>query len=645
MDPADDELKRIMNLIDSTQFHLAGDSLLRLITETHLSHEQKLEYDILKATISNKVGKFTESSQSIDLIIDLPVILNSPAKEISLISLQADNYFRLGQMEKSLELIALGKGKIDQNTGFSQQDRIKRSAFLLNIEAGIYWQSGSSKEALDLLLELNEIQKKSATHEELADTLEHIGVLYNETGDHTKALQYLDKSLVIALNLKHKPRLALLYNNYGWIHRLLGNMVQALDYFEQSMKLEVELGNEYRLAVVINNIGKLYYQQGKFEQSTQYLFRALEIGRKIGNSFELSTFLFDLILNFIELGKQDQVTKYLNEFQKLCLSNDNNRIIQRYQLAHALFLKSSTQTRMQFQAQEIFKEIATGPVLEHEMTQIALLNQCELLLSELIITRNLDILDEISPLLDRLITVADNQHSNFMLAKTYLLKAKLAIINMNIDQARIDLSSAQRYAMGHQLDHIAFQISEEHDKLLDQQAVWECLPDKSISLEERIRISGVNFQLTQRIRDISKEEKPPKTENLAAFVLMNDCGPMIFSEKFESNFDYNDQLFGGVLSALHTYCDDVFSRSFDRAKFGKYTIILLSKSPLLFAYVFIGASYDAQLRLSGFIDKLEENKELWAQLEASVNENNVLKGETLQEFLLMFYKCFPESNK
>ncbi len=645
MNPTDDELKRIKSLIDSTQFHLASESLLRLITETHLSPKQKLEFDILKATVSNKVGKFTESIQSVESIINLPMILNSPAKEISLLSLQVDNYFRLGQMEKCLNLIVMGKGKIDQNTEFSQKDRIKHTANFVNIEAGIYWQSGSSKKALEILLDLYEIQKDTSSPEELADTLEHIGVLYNETGDHTNALQYLDEALAIALTLQHSPRLALLYNNYGWIHRLLGNMAQALDYFEKSMKLEVELGNEYRLAVVINNIGKVYYQQGKFEQSSQYLVRALQIGRKIGNPFELSTFLFDLILNCIELRKKDQVTLYLNEFQKLCLNNDNIRIMQRYQLAQALFMKSSTQTRLIFQAQEIFKEIAAGPVLEHEMTQIALLNQCELLLSELLITRNLEVLDDIYPLLEKLINVADNQHSYIMLAKAFLLKAKLSIIGMDIDQARIFLSSAQKYAMDHQLDFIAIQISEEHDKLLDQQAVWEGLPDKSISLEERIQISGVNFQFAQRIREKSEEIVPEKTEIPAAFVLMNDCGPMIFSEKFESDFDYNDQLFGGVLSAFHTYCEDIFSRSFDRAKFGKYTIILYSKPPILFAYIFIGASYDAQKRLSGFTDELEKNQELWTQIEASVDANNVLKGEILQEFLQMFYKYFPESNK
>ncbi|TFH31206.1 MAG: tetratricopeptide repeat protein [Promethearchaeota archaeon] len=643
MNPTDDELKRIEALIDSTQYHLASESLLRLITETNLSHTQKLEYDILKATVSNKIGRFTESILSVESLTSIPEILHSPVKEISLLSLQVDNYFRLGQMEKCLDLINTGKGKIDQHADFSQQDRIKHTAILVNIEAGIFWQSGSSKKALELLLDLYEIQKDTATPDELADTLEHIGVLYNETGDHTKALQYLDEALAIVLLLQHNPRLALLYNNFGWVHRLLGNMALALDYFEKSMKLEVQSGNEYRLAVVINNIGKLYYQQGKFEQASQYLVRSLQIGRKIGNPFELSTFLFDLILNNIELNKQDQVNLYLNEFQKVCLNNDNIRIMQRYQLAHALFLKSSDELRLKFQAQEIFKEIATGPVLEHELTQLALLNQCDLLLSELLITRKLEILDEISPLLDKLIYVADNQHSYFMLAKAFLLKAKLAIIGMDIDQARIYLSSAQKYAMDHQLDFVAIQISEEHDKLLDQQDVWESLPDKSISIEERIQISGVNFQLLRKIREKTNDMEPQKTEIPVAFILMNDCGPMIFTEKFESNFDYNDQLFGGVLSALHTYCEELFSRSFDRAKFGKYTIILYSKSPILFAYVFIGASYEAQKRLSSFIDKLGKNQNLWAQIEASVDANNVLKGEILQEFLQMFYECFPES--
>lgn len=639
-------LIQIREYIDKAQFELADQYISELLDDKTINPSQNYELQILQAHLLNKKGDFNKSQEKITTLQEEQTNPENTVKFLELSTISIDNLFRLGVLTKALQEINIVKEILASlKETLSDLDYIERYAEIIVIEAGIYWQTGELEKGLALLVDLLEKQKQCAPEEAIADTLHHIGVLYSGKGNHNQALSYLEEAQLIEEKLNNGPRLALLYNNFGWIYRQLGNLQKALDYFEKAKEITLQQNNEYRLAIIINNIGVVYRQEGKYEEATQYLLRSLQIGRKNGNPFEMSTFLFEIIQNYIDLGKRDQVELYLQEFQKICLGEANERIMQRYQVAQALYWKSSSQLRLQFQAQEIFQSIADGPILESENSQCALLNLCELLMKELIMTKNLGILEEINPLLEKLLDLAEKEHSVLLWAETYLLKAKLAILALNIPQARKNLSIAQNYAMEHHLERIALQISNEHDRLLEQQTIWEDTTSSPISFEDRLKLSEINTHISRMMQENTFKMEKPEEETPVLFAIMNENGPMIYSYQFEKKFDYNDQLFGGILSAFHSYCAEIFAQAFDRAKFGKYTIVLVSHSPILFAYIFMGSSYAAQKRLNDTLQDLKNHADLWEKISKAVNNNNVLYSEVLKEFLPILKVHFPEMDE
>ena len=96
---------------------------------------------------------------------------------------------------------------------------------------------------------------------------------------------------------------------------------------------------------------------------------------------------------------------------------------------------------------EIFYRIEQGEILPQWNFEVeASMLFCELLLNELEMTNELTVLDEIEPIITRLLKLAEDRQSYLTLTETKLLQAKLALIRMDLDKARSFLTQAQEIA-------------------------------------------------------------------------------------------------------------------------------------------------------------------------------------------------------
>ena len=89
------------------------------------------------------------------------------------------------------------------------------------------------------------------------------------------------------------------------------------------------------------------------------------------------------------------------------------------------------------------EQVVEEEVAWHEIKVLALLNLCDLLLRELRISGDREILIEIQQHVHRLQEIAKTQYSHRVLAETYVLQAKLALIDLEVSRARQLLNQAQ----------------------------------------------------------------------------------------------------------------------------------------------------------------------------------------------------------
>jgi hypothetical protein len=288
-------------------------------------------------------------------------------------------------------------------------------------------------------------------------------------------------------------------------------------------------------------------------------------------------------------------------------------------------LKNSSRALNRGKAEEILKQILKEKDLRHDFSIILLLSLCELLLLDLKLTNNHEVLDEINSLISRLFDSAEKSRSLWILGETYLLKAKLALISLDLKEARKSLTEGQKIAEKNGLKLLARKISEEHDVLLKKLNMWENLKQSDVSLSKRIELSHLDDQVNLMAQK-QMVNIPELSEEAPIFLLiMSEGGRPIFSQSFEQHKTIEDHLFGGFLSAINSFMDEMFSEGLDRASFGEYTLLIRSVSPFFICYIFKGQSYSAQHRLIYFLDKLQSDVKTWQSFEKFYKSNQEIQ--------------------
>lgn len=168
---------------------------------------------------------------------------------------------------------------------------------LLN-ESFKQFQAGKAAEALELIQKELKIRRQlhgDGPHPYLANSLNSVGFLLQQTGQASKGLPYLEQSL----KMRQKLYPALLYwtghvslaeslNNVGMALESLGKAEKAVTFYEQSLNMNRKLYPAARypqghssVARSLNNLGGALLAMGQMEQALVNYQESLDILRKL----------------------------------------------------------------------------------------------------------------------------------------------------------------------------------------------------------------------------------------------------------------------------------------------------------------------------------------------------------------------------
>jgi hypothetical protein len=278
------------------------------------------------------------------------------------------------------------------------------------------------------------------------------------------------------------------------------------------------------------------------------------------------------------------------------------------------------------------------------MIIVALLNLCDLLLLDLPNTELLEIIPELNSYLVKLINIAEKYHSYLILAETYLLQARLALLTLDLKETRLLLTKSQGIAEHHGLSRLAIKISTEHDAFLKKQNVWENMNKDDVSLTERIKLSGINQQMDVMLRKKELEFPKVSDEDPVVIIIVSESGELIFSQPFTERWSFEDDMFGSFLSAINSFSDEMFSEGLDRASFGQYSILMKSASPFLVCYLFKGQSYLAQHRIRYFVESIQKDHLIWETINKFYLTSQEIQVKDIPRLDPLITEIFIEKN-
>jgi tetratricopeptide (TPR) repeat protein len=306
------------------------------------------------------------------------------------------------------------------------------------------------------------------------------------------------ESLKVKEALGNKQQLAIAFNNIGDVLHTQGELEKSRSYYQNGLDLFEKIGNKEHIASGLHNIGKFYHLKGQFDSALDYYKKALGIVEELGNELTISEHLYYIIQISIDKTDLDLANNYLEYLEKITAKTSNKVIEQRYKTSQGLILNASKRIRSKMKAAELFETIIEDELVNHELTVTSMLHSCDLLLFELrsFGEEGEEALSEIKRLARQLLEIAKTQGLHSLLAETFLLRSRLAMIELDFVEAQRCVVQARFIAEERGLKKLANTIKHEMELL----PKWETILDQKPNLRDMTELSQVQDLIDRMIR-------------------------------------------------------------------------------------------------------------------------------------------------
>ncbi|MHA1985971.1 MAG: tetratricopeptide repeat protein [Promethearchaeota archaeon] len=659
IEPQSKELLTAKKLMREGKYKEALDVIKDFETKIGISDEDKLSALILEGRIYIYTQKFQKVVKVGDLAYNLSQKLGTVSGKIEALYLKSSMVW-LGNYDKALEMALEAESLVDNYEKETSLELPRIRADNQIAKALAYIFKGDYNKALELALLSLSFWEKMGEKIDIAYNYLIIGYAYNTKGEQDPALDYATKSLELQKEISNPFGIAPSLYLIGIINFLKGNIDQAMQFYKRVLKIkessnlqnysanswigrvyglkgELDLALKYhKQALAISesmdfkhpnvgakwvNIGSIYRMKGDYDKAIEFIKRNLEYTDE--DVYYLRTSLFWLVLINLDKGLREEAERYLLLLKELIDKSESKIYSQMYQVAQALVLKARGRTRDRYDAENLLKQIVEKEIINPEIYILSLVSLCEFLLEELENSNDLDVINEINPIITRLRKIAEKQNSYSILAETNLLQGRLALMMLNLNDARSFLTTAQKIADEHGLQLLAQKISYEHDELLDELETWQSLKKKKASVSKRLKLASVDGVMERMLGKRAVEPPAIIEEKSIMLLIMDNSGNTYFTHSFTKDWDYDD-LFSSFMSAFNTFSSEIFSKSIDRIKIDENLILINPIEPFLICYVIKGQSYSALKKLNNFSEAIRNRTEIWESLQKSIKTSEML---------------------
>ncbi|MFX1468040.1 MAG: tetratricopeptide repeat protein [Promethearchaeota archaeon] len=601
----------------------------------NLSSFNQFSCYLLKSSILIYMSNYKESLKFAEKAYQISQELDNDLQTINALLNMCWSLSMLFNFDKAFNLFKQCEDLLHNSNQISNLEYDKIVASINFIKAIIYYFQANTDQGLACAHKSLDLREKISDNMTIAESLLIIGMLYSFLKtDLDLALHYAERCQTLAEELNHEYVITYNLGSLGAIYALKGELKQSLNYYTQALALAEIRDDKRFIMTTLNNISCVYVQKGDLDKALKMFEKCLKFGNEFKHIMNISNVISGIIEVYILKQDIEKAQNYIEQLAQINEQVDNKTIERIYLLSKALILKASPRIHNRVKAQEILRQIIEEEIDVGEITIKALLNLCELLLEELRMTNELEVLDELEPVVSQLLNIAEDSKSYWVLAETYTLQAKLALVTLDIRGARRLLTKAQQIAEQKGMHLLAGKISLEHDNLLKELNSWKNMNMNDVTLNKRMELARIDDQMKSLIwkQDLSSLEYTD--EDPIVFLILDEGGVTIFSHIFSQDWDFQDDLVGGFLSAINSFSGELFSEGLDRANFGQHTVLMKPFSSFSVCYLFKGQSYLANKKIKKFIVTIETNehlKEIFENYYKNYQEIKLTENPPLEE--------------
>jgi tetratricopeptide (TPR) repeat protein len=329
-------------------------------------------------------------------------------------------------------------------------------------------------------------------------------LMYQQKGDYQLAVEYYQECLARSERAGSMLFVAMCSGNLGEIHRAQGKLDEALAGYERSMRINKEMDRLKGYVWGLGNCGMIQYARGNLDESLRLLEEALTIAKERRGAGLLTSYIdwgiLFLVQVLVDKGMIKEARQHLEDFPQIAHREGHVHPNQVYRTAAAIVLKSSTLARERALAKEHLIEVVDGELRDFEITSMAYLLLCDLLVEDLRISGDKRVLDELKERLASFVDTTVEQGSTMLQTEALILQSRVALLELDTKEADRLLTQAQVLATQKGLEILTERAVADHEMLLSELSLSDRLGFDEPALRERTNKARIYEQIEHMIK-------------------------------------------------------------------------------------------------------------------------------------------------
>ena len=507
----------------------------------NLGDDQEIDKLCLRSTILKGMGEYHQAYEVADQALKLSQAQNLSPKQLYSLSVKANVCLDLDKNEEAKILLEQAQALIATLSDVEREQTKEEQAYFLTVvgylgtfsdilqilgdpkkaleQSITYWkaldQPAGIAHALRRLGILTnekthvetalEIWKKLGNKFESANVSCSLGSLCRSEGNLTAAMDYNQEALRISKELDYQEGIANALFCIGSNYEDHGDLAQALTIHHQILQLSDRLDRPFDVSRILINLGMNYLKQHELEKARHFFQRAYSERQKVNpKPIFLIEPLFFLVQVVLEFNNREEALSYQQQIQHIIDASKiaSPETTHTFQIVKALILKSSKRLKDKMDAQKMFEALLqqeTG-IRPWHLYVVVVINLCELLLEELKLYGEPEVLAEIEALISQLQITAQDQFQYSTIVEILILRAKLELLNGQLQDAQNLLDKAHAITHDKGLTQLQRQIEQEQQQLEADFVTWTELVAKNAPMQERIQQAQLDKYFKRALR-------------------------------------------------------------------------------------------------------------------------------------------------
>jgi len=497
------------------KFEEALNAITTAEESKQLTKDELIQLLYRKSTAYIELGRYKEGKIVTEQLLETSRELGSVLGEFDGVINTLWPLKELKRMKDGFEFVQRGEELLKELYTSQNFEMKKRKAEFLYFKAHLHLENNELDQAFRVFNACKTLSKETKSHIGLIESFLGLGHVYHLKNEFQQALKHYKKSLSISEELEYQQGIYGSLSFIGHSNLSRGELNQALECFQKSLTIIKKIGNRHKEGDILNSIGIIYTYKGDPTLALEYYQKSLAIWEEIEYLPRVGLLFNNIGQIFGDLGDFNTAADYFERALKISRRMGKWKLIvevlynsikysgqkhQKYRLARGFVLKSSDRLKDKTTAQTIFEKVAGEDIVWYELTIDAMLNLVETLIFELQITGSKAVLEKISMQIERLQSIAEKQHSFWLLTQIYWLQSKLALLEADLDRAQNLLIQAEQFAVEKGLGKIQLMIIREREFLVDQVSKWKDIIELKPSMNELIELTQLNTVLDQLIQ-------------------------------------------------------------------------------------------------------------------------------------------------